>query len=54
MKNTRLSVTYQIAQGSALCWSPVASLRSTIHNIGFSNMNEAGKDYSRVHEGYDD
>jgi len=53
MKNTRLSVTYQIAQGSALCWSPVASLRSTIHNSGF-NMIEAGKDYSRVQEGYDD
>ena len=55
MKNTKLSATYQIAQGSALCWSPVASLRSAIHNTSNTfNMIEAGKDYSRVHEGYDD
>lgn len=54
MKNIRLSVTYQIAQGSALCWSPVAALRSTNHNIGSTfNMIEAGKDYSRVREGWD-
>lgn len=54
MKNTRLSVSYQIAQETALCWSPVAALRSTIHNSGFSNMIEAGKDYIRVREGYND
>lgn len=51
MKNIRLSISYQLPQSSALCWSPVAALRSESHN-GF-NMIETGKDYSRVRRGWD-
>jgi len=51
MKNTRLSISYQLLQTSALCWSPVATLRSESH-IAF-NMIDTGKEYSRVREGWD-
>jgi hypothetical protein len=51
MKNTRLSISYQLPQTSALCWSPVAALRSGSHNV--FNMIDTGKEYIRVRKGYD-
>jgi hypothetical protein len=52
MKLNHLSfVTYQSLE-TALCWSPVANTpRGSQFN---SNMIEAGKDYGRVQEGWDD
>jgi hypothetical protein len=51
MKNTTLSISHQLLQTSALCWSPVASLRSE-SNYGFDMIN-AGKEYGRVRKGWD-
>lgn len=51
MKNIRLSISHQLPQTSALCWSPVAALRSESNN-GFDMIN-TGKEYSGVREGRD-
>ena len=51
MKNIRLSISHQLPQTSALCWGPVASLRSESNN-GFDMIN-TGKEYMRVRKGYD-
>jgi len=51
MKNIKLSISHQLPQTTALCWSPVASLRSESNN-GFDMIN-AGKEYSRVRRGWD-
>jgi hypothetical protein len=51
MKNTSHSISYQLPQTLALCWSPVAALRSG--NDSVFNMIETGKEYSGVREGCD-
>ena len=53
MKNRTQNVAHLTLQGT-LCWSPVAALRSEFSYNTISNMIEAGKDYSRVREGWDD
>ena len=52
MKNRLQTISHLISQGT-LCWSPVAATRSEFSYTPSNNMIEAGKDYSRVREGWD-
>ena len=55
MKNLTQNRSHLISQAQ-LCWSPVTALRSEFSypTTTNNNMIQAGKDYSRVREEWDD